>query len=81
MMNCCSRLTASNLLVHTLPRSKSVLIMPSVADFDRSSIPDAGETSHDSTAQDQVYQYGGFCHPSSGGRESSFLLPELKQST
>jgi hypothetical protein len=55
--------------------------MPSVADFDSSSIPDAGETSHDSTAQDEIYQYGGFRHPSSSGRESSFLLPGLKQST
>jgi hypothetical protein len=76
MMNCCSRLTASNLLVHTLPRSKSVLIMPSVADFDRSSIPDAGETSHDSTAQDQIYQYGGSCHPCSGGRNRRFSFPD-----
>jgi hypothetical protein len=55
--------------------------MPSVADFDSSSIPDAGETSHDSTAQDQIYKYGGSCHPCSGGCQSSFLLPGLKQST
>jgi hypothetical protein len=35
-MNGCSRLTASDLLVHPLHRSKSVRIALSVADFDAS---------------------------------------------
>jgi len=80
IMNCGSRLAPSNLLVTGLRRSKSVRIMPSKADLAGSSVSDTGETSHDSTAQDQILLYDGFCRRSFSGHESSFLLHGLKQS-
>jgi len=55
--------------------------MPSVADLDGCSIPEAGEISHDSGAQDQFHQFDAIFHYASSGLESSFLLPALKQST
>lgn len=80
-MNCGSPVAASDPLVHSSPRSKSVLISLSAADFDLSIVPDAGETSNDSTHQSQMSQYDRSTDHSSSGRQSSVLLPGSKQST
>jgi hypothetical protein len=80
-MNCGAQLAGSNLLVHTLRRSKSVRIMLFVVDPGGSSVPDVGETSKYATAQDQINQFDGIRHPSPSGFDPSFFLRGLKQST
>lgn len=80
-MNCGAQWAGSNLLVHTLRRSKSVRIMLIVVDPGGSSAPDVGETSKYATAQHQIYQFDGIRHPSPIGFDPSFFLRGLKQST
>jgi len=80
-MNCGSRLADSNLLVHTLPRSKFVRIILFVVDPGGSSVPDVGENSKYATAQNQIYPFDGIRHPSPSGLDPLFFLRGLKQST
>ena len=80
-MNCGSRSAASNLLLHTLLRSKSVRIMLFVFDPGESSVSAVGETSKHATAQHQIYQFDGIRHPSPSGFDPSVFLRGLKQST
>ena len=80
-MNCGSQLAGSNLLVHTLRRSKSVRIMLFVVDPSGSSFPDINETSEYATTRHQIYPFDGIRHRPPSGFDPSFFLRGLKQST